>query len=144
MCLTVQPTVAFEHVQTHLYPYGVCSQNDSHCTQQRVDSLHAHWYGQVRWARKKTCFASSDVEQFACLDLGRAIVLSRAGLLCRCPGAGKWVEGDADSRASYAQRTQVNLHMLGFRVMSRAWRALAGLRAWSCTGHLDDLAGFTA
>lgn len=25
---------------------------------------------------------------------------------CRCPGAGKWVEGDGDSRASYAQRTQ--------------------------------------
>lgn len=25
---------------------------------------------------------------------------------CRCPGAGKWVEGDTDSRASYAQRTQ--------------------------------------
>ena len=26
---------------------------------------------------------------------------------CSCPGAGKWVEGDGDSRASYAQRTQV-------------------------------------
>ncbi|KAL3151010.1 hypothetical protein ABBQ38_012881 [Trebouxia sp. C0009 RCD-2024] len=25
---------------------------------------------------------------------------------CRCPGAGKWVESDQDSRASYAQRTQ--------------------------------------
>ncbi|KAA6421081.1 MAG: hypothetical protein FRX49_08992 [Trebouxia sp. A1-2] len=25
---------------------------------------------------------------------------------CRCPGAGKWVEGDGESRASYAQRTQ--------------------------------------
>ena len=32
---------------------------------------------------------------------------------CRCPGAGKWVEGDGESRASYAQRTQVRtLHIL--------------------------------
>lgn len=77
----------------------------------------------VCWACRKSCFTHSTVEHFACLDLGRAIVLSRAGLLCRCPGAGKWVEGDADSRASYAQRTQVNMH-LGLKLCHRTCRHL--------------------
>ena len=52
---------------------------------------------------------------------------------CRCPGAGKWVEGDGDSRASYAQRTQVLTYPLIPSCTPSLYLSFTYLSIQSCT-----------
>ncbi|KAK9815402.1 hypothetical protein WJX72_003093 [[Myrmecia] bisecta] len=49
---------------------------------------------------------------------------------CRCPGAGKWVEGDADSRLAYATRTAQRHGQL----LSMGWQGGAGQAVPVMTG----------